>query len=290
MRRDAAYGGAAAGAARGFMTTPIDTTTPNVARMYDYWLGGKDNFEVDRKAAEAIREMRPNVAEQALDNKKFQTRAVTYVAGLGIRQFVDLGSGLPTSPIQEWGQPPLWLSTHEAAGGIVDDPVVAYVDYDPVAVRHSRAMLASGSSRVVAVTADMRDAEKIFAHAHIREAGFRPDQPACVILGCVLHFVDATTARGIVAALAGALASGSYLIISVGFGAGRAGSEFASTYNAQDGPRIYAHSWDQIMAMFDGLDLVPPGVVDVSVWRPEGREVRPTQRSNMIVGGVGRRP
>ena len=272
------------------MTTPIDTTKPNIARIYDYWLGGKDNFEADRKAAEEIRRVRPNVAEQALDNKKFQTRAVTYVAGLGIRQFVDLGSGLPTSPVQEWGRPPLRLPTLEAASGAEGDPVVAYVDSDPVAMRHSRAMLASGSSRVVAVAGDMREPEKILAHDQIRDAGFRRDEPACVILGCVLHFVDAATAHGIVATLAGALAPGSYLVISVGFGAGREGSDFARTYNDQDGPRIYAHSWDQIMAMFDGLDLVPPGVVDVSVWRPERPEVTPTKRSNMIVGGVGRRP
>jgi len=271
------------------MTTPIDSTKPNIARIYDYWLGGKDNFEVDRQAAEVIRAMRPNVAEQALDNKKFQTRAVSYVAGRGLRQFVDIGSGLPTSPRREEGEPPLWLATHEAAGNIVADPLVAYVDYDPVAVLHSQALLAGGSSRVVAVAEDMREAEKILAHDQMRKAGFSLSEPACVILGCVLHFVDAATAHGIVATLTEALAPGSYLVISVGYGSGRAGQDFATTYNAQDGPRIYAHSWEQIMAMFDGLGLVPPGVVDVSVWRPEWPEITPTEGPNMIVGGVGRR-
>src|SRR6202051_2695165 len=93
----------------------LDVTKPNIARMYDYWLGGKDNFEADRKAAEAVREGRPNVAEQAFNNKKLQTRAVSSVAGQGVRQFVDIGSGLPTSPLQADGATPLWLATHEAA-------------------------------------------------------------------------------------------------------------------------------------------------------------------------------
>jgi S-adenosyl methyltransferase len=97
------------------MSTPsFDTGSPNVARMYDYWLGGTDNFEADRQAAAAVRKIRPNVAEQALDNKRFQTRAVTYVAGHGVRQFLDVGSGLPTSPAQAPGAAPQWLATHEA--------------------------------------------------------------------------------------------------------------------------------------------------------------------------------
>jgi len=270
------------------MTTPFDVSKPNIARIYDYWLGGKDHFEADRRAAEAIRGTRPNVAEQALDNKKFQTRAVSYVASHGVRQFVDIGSGLPTSPVKEVGQAPLWLSTHEAATGVVPDAVVAYVDYDPVAVLHSQVLLAKGTRRVVAIPGDMRDPEAILGRQEVRGAGFDLREPACVILGCVLHFVDAETARGIVGRLAGMLAPGSYLVISVGYGAGKAGTNFASTYNAQDGPRIYAHSWEQITGMVNGLALVPPGVVDVSRWQAEQPTVTPTGRSDMIVGGVGR--
>ncbi len=139
------------------MTIPFDTTKPNMARMYDYWLGGKDNFEADRKAAEAVRVLRPNIAEQAFDNKKFLTRAVSYVAAQGVRQFLDVGSGLPTSPVVANGAAPLWRATHEAAQAVIPDALVAYVDVDPVAVRHSQALLADGSSRVVAVDGDMRD-------------------------------------------------------------------------------------------------------------------------------------
>jgi hypothetical protein len=127
------------------MTMPFDTTKPNMARMYDYWLGGKDNFEADRKAAQAVRDVRPDVAEQALDNKKFLTRAVSYVAGQGIRQFIDIGSGLPTSPARAAGEVPLWLATHEAARSVIPDTLVAYVDVDEMAVRHSQALLAGGS-------------------------------------------------------------------------------------------------------------------------------------------------
>jgi SAM-dependent methyltransferase len=258
--------------------------------MYDYWLGGKDNFEADREAAEAIRQRRPNVADQALDNKRFQTRTINCVAGQGVRQFLDVGSGLPTSPVQGQGAAPLWLATHQAARAVVPDALVAYVDYDPVAVAHSQALLASGSTRVVAVEGDMGDPEAILTHEGIRRAGFSLDVPACVILCCVLHFLDAETAKSVVASFARSLAPGSYMIISVGFGKGRAGQEFASTYNAQDGSRIYAHSWEEISAMFDGLDLVPPGIVDCATWGAEPGPAARADQSSMILGAVARRP
>jgi O-methyltransferase involved in polyketide biosynthesis len=271
------------------MTKPVDTSKPNMARMYDYWLGGKDNFEVDRKAAEAVRRLRPNVAEQALDNKRFQTRAVTYAASHGVRQFLDIGSGLPTSPVRTPGAEPLWLATHEAARAVVPDAMVAYVDHDPVAVLHSQALLGGGRREVVAVAGDMHDPAGILTHAEIRAAGFDLDAPACVVLACVLHFVDAETAQGIVSTLVRALAPGSYVVISVGFGRGQAGTDFASRYNAQDGPRIYAHSWEEITGFFAGLELVPPGIVETSAWQPGQPDTGLDERSNMIVAGVGRR-
>jgi O-methyltransferase involved in polyketide biosynthesis len=270
------------------MTMPFDTTRPNMARMYDYWLGGKDNFEADRKAAQAVREVRPQVAEQAFDNKKFQTRAVSYVAGQGVRQFVDIGSGLPTSPVQAAGGTPLWLATHEAARAIIPDALVAYVDIDEVAVRHSQALLAGGSRQVVAVAGDVHDPLAIFGNDEIRGAGFDPTAPACVVLACILHFVDAQTARGIVATLTEALAPGSYVVISVGFAPGQSGREFANAYNAQSGPRIYSHSWEEITAMFGGLELVPPGLATAPAWRPgQGQTAPPEQAS--IVAGLGRK-
>jgi SAM-dependent methyltransferase len=272
------------------LMTPLDVTKPNSARMYDYWLGGKDNFEADREAAEAIRQRRPNIAEQALDNKKFQTRAITYVAGQGVRQFLDVGSGLPTSPVRAEAAAPLWLATHEAARAVIPDAMVGYVDYDPVAVAHSQALLASGSRQVVAVSGDMGDPEAILAHPAIGQAGLRLDAPACVILCCVLHFLDAQTARDVVARFARALAPGSYLIISIGWAQGQDGQDFASTYNAQDGSRIYAHSRDDIAALFDGTDLVPPGIVNCATWRVDPAPAGTAGQTSMILGAVARRP
>jgi O-methyltransferase involved in polyketide biosynthesis len=269
---------------------PVDVTKPNIARMYDYWLGGKDNFEADRAAAEAVRAQRPNIADQALDNKKFQTRAVSYAAGQGVRQFLDIGSGLPTSPVRAEGAEPLWLATHEAAQAVIPDAVVAYVDYDPIAVVHSQALLAGVRPQVVAVGGDMRDPDAILADPAIRAAGFTPAQPACVILACILHFLDAPTAQGVVHRLVAALAPGSYVAISVGFAPGHAGDDFARTYNAQDGPRIYAHSWDQITALFDGLELVPPGLVDAAAWQVgQAAPDAPGDQASMILAGLGRK-
>jgi len=269
---------------------PIDVTKPNIARMYDYWLGGKDNYEADRAAAEAVRAQRPEIAEQALDNKRFQTRAVTYAAGQGVRQFIDIGSGLPTSPVRADGRDPLWLATHEAARAVIPDAVVAYVDFDPVAVVHSQALLAGGSPHVVAVGGDVRDPDAILADPAIRAAGFTLDQPACVIMACILHFLDAPAARAVTRSLVGALAPGSYVAISVGWAKGSGGDQFARTYNSQDGPRIYAHSWDEITAMFDGLELIPPGLVDSATWRAEWPQTPArAEQTSMIVAGLGRK-
>jgi O-methyltransferase involved in polyketide biosynthesis len=268
---------------------PVDMTKPNIARMYDYWLGGKDNYEADRAAAEAVRAQRPNIADQALDNKRFQTRAVTYAAGQGVRQFLDIGSGLPTSPVRTEGAAPLWLATHEAARAVIADAVVAYVDYDPVAVLHSQALLGGGSPQVVALAGDMRDPDAILADPDLRAAGFTLAEPACVILACILHFLDAPTAQGVVHSLVRALAPGSHIAISVGYAPGQAGNEFAQTYNAQDGPRIYAHTWDQIRAMFDGLELVSPGLVNSATWRAERPLDQPADDTSMILAGVGRK-
>jgi O-methyltransferase involved in polyketide biosynthesis len=271
------------------MTASFDATKPNIARMYDYWLGGKDNFEADRKAAEAVRQTRPEVAEHALDNKMFQTRAVAYVAGQGVRQFLDIGSGLPTSPVIATGSTPLWRATHEAAETVIAEPVVAYVDNDPVAVLHSQALLSSGRRGVLAVAGDMRDPEAILANAEIRAAGLDLSAPVCVIFAFVLHFVDAQVAHDIVATFTRAIAPGSYIVISVGFAKGQQGQDFVRAYNAQNGARLFAHSWEEINGLFDGLELVPPGIVEAALWRPEWQDRLRAERTNLIMAGVARR-
>jgi O-methyltransferase involved in polyketide biosynthesis len=269
------------------MAVSPDAATPNIARMYDYWLGGKDNFAVDRKAADAVRASAPQVAVQALDNKRFLTRAVRYVAGHGVRQFVDVGSGLPTSPASGIGDGggPAWLAVHEAAEAETAGPLVAYVDHDQVAVRHSRALLAQGRDGVVAVQADMRDPGAILEHKEIRGAGLDLAAPVCVILACVLHFVPADEARDIVAGFTAALAPGSYVIASAGFARDNAAAGFVSTYNAQQGPRIYGHSWAEITGFFRGLTLIPPGLTDTACWplREQGH------RTSFIAGAIARK-
>ena len=270
--------------------TPLDVTKPNIARMYDYWLGGKDNFEADREAAEAIRQRRPNIAEQALDNKRFQTRAITYVAGQGVRQFLDVGSGLPTSRSGRKARHPCgWPRTRRPGPS---SRTRWWVTSTTTRWRWPirRRCWPRAAAQVVAVAGDMGDPEAILSHPGIHQAGLRLDIPACVILCCVLHFLDAETARGVVARFARALAPGSYLIISIGWAQGQDGHDFASTYNAQDGSRIYAHSRDDITAMFDGTDLVPPGIVDCATWRADPVPAGRAGQTSMILGAVARRP
>ena len=256
--------------------------------MYDYWLGGKDNFEADREAAEAVRISRPEVAELALENKKFLTRAVGYVADQGIRQFLDVGSGLPTSPLQS-GESPLWLATHEAARAVELNALVAYVDSDPVAVRHSQALLAHGGKLIVAVQGDLAAPDAVLADPEIVAAGLDLAEPACLILGCVLHFVPQDTAQRTVAAYADAMAPGSYVITSVGFDASPApDGDFADTYNRQAGPAIYRQTREGIAALFSDLDVVPPGIVEAAAWRPDHPQPAQPDRIAMILAGVGR--
>ncbi len=273
-----------------------DISKPNAARIYDYWLGGTNNYPADRAAGEAIRRQQPDISVLAVENKQFLTRAVTYAAQQGVRQFVDVGSGLPTSPVPEPGEPPRWLSTHEAAQAVAfglphDEALKAYIDHDPVAVTHSKTLLVQHSSQVIATQADMLSPESILGNEDLLQAGFTLDSPACVMLGSVLHFVDYQTARDVTATFIRSLAPGSYVVISIGRGDGKAGEDFESTYNAQrGGSRVYNFSREQVADLFTGLDLVPPGIVPAPAWRPEPPDTPVPDRAAMIVAAVGRRP
>jgi hypothetical protein len=253
---------------------PFDPTKPNIARVWDFWLGGKDNFAVDRELAQKMLEVHPPSAQMARENRRFLGRAVNYVASCGIRQFIDVGAGLPTA-----------VNTHDIAREVDPEARVAYVDNDSVVISHARSLLAK-SPGVIAVPGDMREPERILADASLRGL-INIGEPACVILSGVLHFADAGTARGVAVAFARALAPGSYLIISVGSGDPSEGENFTSAYTAA---RIYIHSRDEILGFFDGLELVPPGVVSVRGWhggRPP-RSLKP--RTATFLGGVARKP
>ncbi len=253
---------------------PFDPTKPNIARVWDYWLGGKDNFAADRELAQTMLEVQPISALMARENRQFLSRAVSYVAQHEVRQFIDVGAGLPTV-----------LNTHEIARNVDPEARVAYVDNDPVVISHARSLLAR-SPGVMAVPGDMRDPARILADASLAEL-INLAEPACVILSAILHFADAATAREVGAAFARALAHGSYLIISVGTGSRAEGEDFATAYTAGN---IHTHSPEDILSFFDGLELVPPGLVPVQAWYGDAPSPDLEPRTANFIGGVARKP
>jgi SAM-dependent methyltransferase len=253
---------------------PFDPTRPNIARVWDYWLGGKDNFAADRELAQKMLAVHPVSAQMARENRQFLGRAVSYVAARGVQQFIDVGAGLPTA-----------LNTHDIARRVDEQTRVAYVDNDPIVISHARGLLAK-SPGVIAVPGDMHAPGSILADAGLTEL-IDMAEPACVILSAVLHFAEARTARDVAAAFAGALAPGSYLIISVGSGNRSESGNFTSAYTAAP---IHIHSPEEIRSFFGGLELVPPGVVSVRCWDGDGpaRNLKP--RTATFLGGVARKP
>jgi O-methyltransferase involved in polyketide biosynthesis len=256
--------------------TPVesfDPTRPNIARVWDYWLGGKDNFAADRELAEKLLAVHPVSGLMARENRQFLGRAVTYVAARGVRQFIDVGAGLPTA-----------LNTHEIARHVDPAARVAYVDNDPVVISHARGLLAK-SPGVIAVPGDMRDPGRILADVGLTEL-IDLAEPACVILSAVLHFLEAGTARHVVGAFANAIVPGSYLIVSVGSGNRSEGDNFTSAYTAAT---VYIHPLADILSFFNGLELVPPGVVPVSCWYGDARPPGAEPRTATFLGGVARK-
>jgi O-methyltransferase involved in polyketide biosynthesis len=253
---------------------PFDPAKPNIARVWDYWLGGKDNFAADRELAQRMLAVHPPSARMARENRQFLGRAVSYVAYRGICQFIDVGAGLPTV-----------LNTHDIARRIDPAARVAYVDNDPVVISHARNLLAK-SPGVIAVPGDMRDPESIMADAGLTEL-IDLAEPACVILSAVLHFTSARTARTVAAGFARATVPGSYQIISVGSGSPSEGQHFTAAYTAA---RIRIHSHQEILQFFDGLDLVPPGVVPVRCWQAGSPAPVPGSPTATFLGGVARIP
>ena len=248
-------------------------TKPNIARVWDYWLGGKDNFSADRELAEKMLEIHPVSAQMARDNREFLGRAVGYVASSGVLQFIDVGAGLPTA-----------LNTHDIAQGVDVDAKVAYVDNDEMVISHARSLLAT-SPRVVAVPGDMLSPERILADERLTGL-IDLAKPTCVILSGVLHFTDAESARRVAACFSKALVSGGYLIISCGWGNPSAKENFTAAYSAA---RVYVHSRDEIESFFDGLSLVPPGVVPVRDW-PGGPAADEEMPFATFMAGVARKP
>jgi hypothetical protein len=257
----------------------FDTSVPHIARVYDFWLGGKDNFAADRAAAKQVIATFPDVLVSVRAQRAFLGRAVHYlVAEAGIRQFLDIGTGLPASN-----------NTHEVAQRAAPESRIVYVDNDPIVMRHAQALLASNKHGATAyVEADLRDTAKILDEA-ASVLDFR--QPVAVMLLGVLHCIpDQDDPAGIVAGLIAAVPRGSY--VTIAHPASDVAVELSrsmSDYNSQGASPLTARSYAEVCRFFAGLDLVEPGVVQLHRWRAgtaqvgEGRELA-------NYGGVGQKP
>ena len=232
----------------------IDTSVPNVARVYDALLGGKDNFAVDRVQAAKLVEFDPSLPSLVRQNREFVNRAVIWAASRGIRQFLDLGAGLPTHP-----------AVHEAARGVIASARVVYVDSDPVVVLHAQSLL-SGPDGVTAVRADLAQPETVMSPQTLGHL-LDPAEPMCVMLAAVLHFMSAATAHDLVRRYTRLLAPGSVLAVSV---IGSDDPEVAArARQAYTTTQTYTHSRTDVASFLAeaGLALVEPGVVLAHAWR-----------------------
>jgi hypothetical protein len=239
-------------------TTRINTGVPNPARIYDYFLGGKDNFPADREVADQVLAIAPVARDVVEDNRAFLRRVVRHLAGeAGVRQFIDLGSGLPTQG-----------NVHEIAQEVAPDARVLYVDNDAMVVTHSRALLAGDNT--VAIQADLREPEAIVGHPEVREL-IDFEQPIALLLMAILHFIpDDEDPYGIVARFRDAMAAGSYLAVSHGTRDIPVRPDMSSAAMTEMGAKVerlyqlttsslVTRTWAQVEWFFDGLDPLLPG-------------------------------
>jgi S-adenosyl methyltransferase len=255
--------------------TGIDTTVPHSARIWNYWLGGKDNYAVDREAGDQFSAIYPGIVDIARADRAFLGRVIRYLAGeAGIRQFLDVGTGLPTAD-----------NTHQVAQGVAPESRVVYVDNDPLVLTHARALLTSAEGATCFVDADLRDAEKV-----LREAAQWLDltQPvALTFMGVLGHIVDHDEARSIVDALLDGLPPGSYLSINDSVNTSEALEEALRVYEASGAVPYRTRTPEQFASYFEGLELVEPGVVNVDDWRPDPGSARGPEIPQL--GAVGRK-
>ena len=252
----------------------VDVTRPSIARIYDYVLFGKDNFAVDRAAAQKLMESGLD-RRHALANRAFLFRAVGFLARQGITQYLDLGSGLPTSP-----------SVHEVARNTIPGARVVYVDHDPIVVAHNDALLATRDG-VVTIRGDIRDPDTVLANESLLTC-IDFSQPVAVLLLSVLHFIShEEDAPGIIAKFRERMAPGSYLAISVGTSDDADPDMLAEATQTYAGARMpfTLRSRAEILDLFDGFNLVQPGLVGLPEWRPEFNTDR-TPLKGPTVGAV----
>jgi hypothetical protein len=255
----------------------IGVTRPHAARVYDFVLGGRDNFAADREYAAKVMTVAPEYPRLARVNREFLIRTVRLLAESGIRQFIDLGTGIPTSP-----------NVHEVARAVDPSARVVYVDNDPIVAMHNAALLAD-DQRVVTIRADIRRPDEILAHAGLTSL-IDFAEPVGVLLVAVLHVISQDDdPAGIVARFRERMAPGSHLVISQLTTSGSDSEAVAQTQaaTANTPVPVFFRSSAEILRFFDGLDMVEPGLVSVAEWRAEA-EPPPTRLT--VAGGVGRKP
>jgi O-methyltransferase involved in polyketide biosynthesis len=253
----------------------IDASVATAARMYDYWLGGHDNFAADRIAALKVAETSPEVPLVAKANRAFLGRAVRFLAGeAGIRQFLDLGTGLPTKG-----------NVHQVAQAIAPGAHVVYVDSDPMVMAHARALKTGEGTAVI--HADLRDPATILSHPDTRQL-LDLSKPLAILFVAVLHFVPDPDAHEAVAAFTSAAAPGSYLVLSHATGDTNPQTAAAGTaVYARTANPVTARTREEILPFFAGLEILEPGLVPVQQWRPDERDPADPGET-WLLGGVGR--
>lgn len=254
----------------------IDVTRPSAARVYDYILGGAHNFAVDRQLGDELIRTSPDVAETMRSNRVFLRRAVRFLVEQGIRQFLDIGSGVPTVG-----------NVHEIAQQVAPESTVVYVDVDPVAVAHSEAIL-EGNDRAAVICADMRDTASITDQAR---ALIDFSAPVAVLLAGVVHFIpDGDDPAGLVARLRDPLVPGSFLLISHTTFDGQPPEVVeAQKLASRTATPLYPRPHEEILGYFDGTTLVDPGLVFIQLWRPDPGEVVENPERISAYAGVGRK-
>jgi hypothetical protein len=254
----------------------FDTARPSIARVYDYLLGGKDNFAVDRDLADQLTAIAPAVPLMVRENRELLTTAVRWVAGQGVSQFVDLGCGMPTEP-----------STAQSALDIVPDARVVYIDNDPIVVSHLTTLVRTDPAAVI-VDGDVNDPDAILGKV---AGAVDLARPVCLLMGALLHFYDPEAARDLVALYTSALAPGSYAVLTVCAAApGPDADKLVALYSSGPHP-VRIHTAGQLAGFFGDLELMPPGVADARAWRPGWDTVpQPPPRGVFTLGGMARVP
>jgi O-methyltransferase involved in polyketide biosynthesis len=254
---------------------PFDISRPNVARMYDYYLGGTNNYAVDRAVAKQMYELMPYIPAAAQANRAYLKNAVTSVATAGVKQFIDFGSGLPTVE-----------NTHEIAQRVDREIKVMYVDRDPTAIAHAKAILAESEQEhaVRALAGDLREASVL---AGLMDGFINWNKPVCLMFVAVMHFVGTPGCYRVIDEYKDLMAPGSYLVLSHStddFLSVEQGQKIEDKY-AESDARIFLRSKGEITRFFAGLKLPEPGVIDVATWRAGDNATK----TPMIYGGVGRK-